>query len=54
MASNRWKEASGEPKEALFLMPMVIKDELRKQAQFKKASDIERYIEGLRKVGLLD
>jgi hypothetical protein len=42
LASRRWKEVSVGLKEVLFLMPMVINDEVRKQAKFKKASDMER------------
>ncbi len=51
---GRMDEAATELKELLFLMPGMTSDDVRKQVPFKKASDIERYIEGLRKAGLPD
>ena len=49
---GRIDEAAMELKELLRLMPGMISEDLRKQVPFKKASDMERYIEGLLKAGL--
>jgi hypothetical protein len=46
------QEAASELKELLILMPGMTEDDVRKQVPFKKPSDMERYIEGLRKAGL--
>jgi adenylate cyclase len=45
-------EAAMELKELLHLMPGMIAEDVRKQVPFKKANDMERYIEGLLKAGL--
>jgi hypothetical protein len=45
-------EAAMELKELLRLMPGMIAEDVRKQVPFKKANDMERYIEGLLKAGL--
>ena len=49
---QRIKEAAAELKEVLLLMPGMTADDIRKQVPFKKTSDMERYIEGLRKAGI--
>jgi adenylate cyclase len=46
------QEAANEFKELLLLMPGMTADDVRKQVPFKRSSDMERYIEGLRKAGL--
>jgi len=46
--------AANELKELLLLMPGMTADDVRKQVPFKRSSDMERYIEGLRKAGLKD
>jgi TolB-like protein/Tfp pilus assembly protein PilF len=51
---GRMEEAATELKKSLLLMPGMTSDDVRKQVPFKKASDMERYIEGLRKAGLPD
>jgi len=50
--SGRINEAAMELKELLRLMPGMIPEDVRKQVPFKKANDMERYIEGLLKAGL--
>ena len=49
---GRMQEAANELKELLILMPGMTADDVRKQVPFKRSSDMERYIEGLRKAGL--
>jgi tetratricopeptide (TPR) repeat protein len=49
---GRMQEATKELKELLLLMPGMTADDVRKQVPFKRSSDMERYIEGLRKAGL--
>ena len=49
---GREQEAANELKELLLLMPGMTADDVRKQVPFKRSSDMERYIEGLRKAGL--
>jgi TolB-like protein/class 3 adenylate cyclase/Tfp pilus assembly protein PilF len=49
---GRKQEAAKELKELLLLMPGMTADDVRKQVPFKKSSDMERYIDGLRKAGL--
>jgi len=49
---GRINEAAMELKELLRLMPGMIPEDVRKQVPFKKANDMERYIEGLLKAGL--
>jgi len=49
---GRTQEAADELKELLLLMPGMTADDVRKQVPFKRSSDMERYIEGLRKAGL--
>lgn len=49
---GRIKEATTELKEVLHLMPGITSEDVSKQVPFKKHSDMERYIEGLRKAGL--
>jgi len=51
---GRVQEAASELKELLLLMPGMSADDVRKQVPFKRASDMERYIDGLRKAGLPD
>jgi TolB-like protein/cytochrome c-type biogenesis protein CcmH/NrfG len=51
---DRLKEAAAELKELLLLMPGMTSDDVRKQVPFKKTSDMQRYINGLRKAGLAD
>ena len=51
---GRLKEAAAELKELLLLMPGMTSDDVRKQVPFKKTSDMEQYIDGLRKAGLAD
>ncbi len=51
---GRLKEAAAELKELLLLMPGMTSDDVRKQVPFKKTSDMEQYINGLRKAGLAD
>jgi hypothetical protein len=46
------QEAENELKKLLLLMPGMTSDDVRKQVPFKKSSDMECYIEGLRKAGL--
>jgi TolB-like protein/Tfp pilus assembly protein PilF len=46
------QEAAKELRELLLLMPGMTADDVRKQVPFKRSSDMERYIEGLRKAGL--
>jgi len=46
------KEAAIELNELLLLMPGMTFDDVRRQVPFKKPSDMERYIDGLRKAGL--
>ncbi len=46
------QEAESELKELLRLMPGMTADDVRKQVPFKRSSDMERYIDGLRKAGL--
>jgi len=49
---GRTQEAANELKELLLLMPGMAADDVRKQVPFKRSSDMERYIDGLRKAGL--
>lgn len=49
---GRIEEAGTELKELLILMPGMTSDDVRKQVPFKKPSDMERYVDGLRKAGL--
>ena len=49
---GRIEEAETELKEVLLLMPRMTADDVRRQVPFKKPSDMERYIDGLRKAGL--
>lgn len=49
---ERSLEAAAELKKLLKLMPGMTADDVRKQVPFKRPSDMERYIEGLRKAGL--
>ena len=49
---GRIEEATAELKKLLKLMPGMTGDDVRRQVPFKKTSDMERYIEGLRKAGL--
>ena len=49
---GRTQEAESELKELLHLMPGMTANDVRKQVPFKRPSDMERYIEGLRKAGL--
>ncbi len=49
---GRTQEAANELKELLLLMPGMTADDVRKQVPFKRSSDMERYVEGLRKAGL--
>ena len=51
---GRMQEAASELKELLLLMPGMTADDVRKQVPFKNPSDMERYIDGLRKAGLSD
>jgi tetratricopeptide (TPR) repeat protein len=51
---GRTQEAASELKELLLLMPGMTADDVRKQVPFKRSSDMERYIDGLRKAGLPD
>jgi TolB-like protein/Tfp pilus assembly protein PilF len=51
---GRTQEAADELKELLLLMPGMTADDVRKQVPFKRSSDMERYIEGLRNAGLRD
>ena len=46
------QEAEKELKELFILMPRMTADDVRNQVPFKRSSDMERYIEGLRKAGL--
>jgi hypothetical protein len=47
-------EAQTALKELLHLMPGTTIDDVRQQVPFKKPGDMERYLDGLRKAGLLD
>jgi TolB-like protein/Tfp pilus assembly protein PilF len=49
---ERIEEAATELKEVLLLMPKMTADDVRRQVPFKNPSDMERYIDGLRKAGL--
>ena len=49
---GRAKEAQAALKELLLLMPGMTIDDVRKQVPFKDPSDMERYLDGLRKAGL--
>jgi TolB-like protein/Tfp pilus assembly protein PilF len=49
---GRTKEAQAALKELLLLMPGMTIDDVRKQVPFKDSTDMERYLDGLRKAGL--
>ena len=51
---GRMQEAASGLKELLRLMPGMTAADVRKQVPFKRSSDMERYIDGLRKAGLSD
>ena len=51
---GRTQEAASELKELLLLMPGMTAGDVRKQVPFKRPSDMDRYIDGLRKAGLPD
>ena len=50
---GRTKEAQAALKELLLLMPGMTIDDVRKQVPFKDSNDMERYLDGLRKAGLM-
>jgi tetratricopeptide (TPR) repeat protein len=49
---GRMQEATNELKELLKLMPRMTANGVRKQVPFRRTSDMERYIDGLKKAGL--
>jgi len=51
---GRIQDAASELEELLLLMPGMTADDVRKQVPFKRPSDMERYVDGLRKAGLSD